>query len=464
MSRSVVLVQPPESQRQFTRRGTLLPPLGLAMLGSVLRENGHAVRIVDCEGQKLSWDDLAAEMRRSRPDIVGITSTSFTVKQVVKTAQIADENTDALVVVGGPHATVQPLSLLEGSGHVDVTVQNEGEETMLEIVRAFEADSGLEGVDGIGFRKSGKAVLNRPRAPIADLDSLPFPAWDLIPQDAWKNYWDPRCNGHPVVTLQTNRGCPYHCTFCSESTIYGKGVRFKTAARVVDEICHCVDELRVKGISVVDSIFTLRPKLVESVCDEIISRKLDVSWFCNSRVDSLPERLLAKMKKAGCIRIYFGVETGTSKGLVQINKKATLSQARSAVADCKRHGVRTEAGFIIGLPGQTMADICDTVEFAKVLNADSTQFSVLLPLPGTQIYDGLVEAGIDISTMGGGLNSPDVSLCELTCKELRDAQKWAYRSVYLRRQYVLTQLRKVGPKGLADDVFRLVGFVKYMLR
>lgn len=464
MTKSIVLVQPPESQRQFTRKGTLLPPLGLVMVGSVLRENGHVVRIIDCEGQKLSWDGLATELRHSRPDIVGITSTSFTVKQVMKTAQIAGENTDALVVVGGPHATVQPLSLLDDSGHVDVTVQNEGEVTMTEIVRAIERGVGLEDVDGIGFRKNGKAVLNRPRTPIADLDALPFPVWDLIPRDAWKNYWEPRCNGHPVVTLQTNRGCPYQCTFCSESTIYGRGVRFKTAARVVDEIDFCVNELHVKGISVVDSIFTLRPKLIESVCDEIISRNLKVSWFCNSRVDSLPEYLLSKMKKAGCIRIYFGVETGTSDELVQINKKATLSQARKAVAACKRHGVRTEAGFIIGLPGQTMADIRDTVEFAKVLNADSTQFSVLLPLPGTQIYDGLVEVGIDLPRMDGGFNSPGVSLCALTCEELRDAQKWAYRSVYLRRQYVLAQLRKTNLKGFVNDVSRLAGFVKYMAR
>ena len=464
MSKSVVLVQPPESQRQFTRRGTLLPPLGLATVGSVLRQDGHAVRILDCEGQKLSWEGLAAELARSKPDIVGITSTSFTVRQVVKTAQVTDENTDALVVVGGPHATVQPTSLLDDSEYIDITVQNEGEETMTELVRAVEAGSSFEGIDGIGFRKNGRVVLNKPRTPIANLDCLPFPAWDLIPQDAWKNYWEPRCNRHPVVTLQTNRGCPYQCTFCSEFTIYGKGVRFKTAARIADEISYCVDKLHVKGISIVDSIFTLRPKLVESVCDELISRKLDVLWFCNSRVDSLHERLLSKMKKAGCIRIYFGVEAGTNEGLAIVNKKATLSQASQAVSACKKHGVRTEAGFIIGLPSQTMADIRGTVEFAKSLNADSTQFSILLPLPGTKIYDNLMEAGAGFPKMAGGFNSPDISLCDLTCRELRDAQKWAYRSVYLRRQYVLDQLTKARLGSIVNDFSRLVGFVKYMAR
>ena len=213
----------------------------------------------------------------------------------------------------------------------------------------------------------------------------------------------------------------------------------------------------------VDSIFTLRPALVEAVCDEIISRNLDVSWFCNSRVDSLREDMLPKMKRAGCIRIYFGVETGTADGLIQVNKKATLEQAVDALSACKRHGVRSEAGFIMGLPRQTRKDMLETVEFAKRLNADSTQFSILLPLPGTAVFDSMVEMGINVPDADGGFNLPNVSLCDLSCRELREMQKRAYRTVYLRPEYVLGQLRKMGPHTIKNDVARLAGFVRYMI-
>lgn len=462
MTASVVLIQPPESQRRFTRRGTLLPPLGLASVASALRQSGSRVRILDCEGQGLSWIDLTRDLERMKPDIVGITSTSFTMQQVARTARVAKE-TGAFVVVGGPHASLQPQSLLEAHVHVDAVVQNEGEITMTELVDRVERGADLGGVPGVAFRKDGRIVLNEPRTPIADLDTLPFPAWDIIPPGAWKNYWDPRCNAHPVVTLQTNRGCPYNCAFCSEFVIYGKGVRFRSAPKIVDEMEYCIERFGAKGVSIVDSIFTLRPALVEAVCDEIISRNLDVSWFCNSRVDSLRDGMLPKMKKAGCIRIYFGVETGTTDGLIQVNKKATLGQAVEALSACKRHGVRSEAGFIMGLPRQTRKDMLATVEFAKRLNADSTQFSILLPLPGTAVFDSMVEMGINIPDADGGFNLPNVSLCDLSCQELREMQKLAYRAVYLRPEYVLGQLRKIGRRTIKNDAARLAGFVRHMI-
>lgn len=439
-----------------------MPPLGLASVASVLRQEGHRVGILDCGGQGLSWDDLAGDLERAKPDIVGITSTSFTVQQMARTARVAKEKTGAFVVVGGPHASLQPRPLLDAHEHVDAVVCNEGETTMAELVGRVESGAGLEGVLGAGFRRNGRTVMNEPRAPIADLDGLPFPAWDIVPPSAWKNYWDPRCNAHPVVTLQTNRGCPYSCSFCSEFVIYGKGVRFRSAPRIVDEIEYCTERFGAKGISVVDSIFTLRPALVEAVCDEIIARNLDVSWFCNSRVDSLREDLLPKMKRAGCIRIYFGVEAGTDDGLIRVNKKATLEQAVGALAACRKHGVRSEAGFIMGLPGQTRKDMQETIRFAKRLNADSTQFSILLPLPGTAVFDDMVEMGIDIPDAGSGFNLPKVSLCKLSCRELQKMQRLAYRSVYLRPGYVLGQLRKVGLRTIRNDAARLAGFVRYM--
>lgn len=463
MAVSVTLIQPPESQRKFTRRGTLLPPLGLASLGSILRQKGSRVSILDCEGQRLSWNDLAAELERVKPDIVGITSTSFTVQQVARTARLAKERAGAFVVVGGPHASLQPRSLLDTCEHVDAVVLNEGEVTMSEMMEHLDGGAGLEGVPGVGFRKSDGIVLNESRMPIADLDGLPFPAWDLIPPGAWNNYWDPRCNAHPVVTLQTNRGCPYNCSFCSEFTIYGKGVRFRSAPRIVDEMEYCVERFGAKGISVVDSIFTLRSSLVEAVCDEIISRNLDVSWFCNSRVDSLREDILPKMKRAGCIRIYFGVEAGTEDGLIRVNKRATMEQAVKALSACRRHGVNSEAGFIIGLPGQTRGDMLEAVKFAKLLNADSTQFSILLPLPGTAVFDSMIEMGINAPDASGGFNLPSVSLCDLSCQELQEMQKFAYKAVYARPGYVLGQLRKMGPRTLKGDAARLMGFVRYMI-
>lgn len=462
----MLLVQPPQTQRGFTRSGTLLPPLGLATLAASLRLNDVDVKILDAEGQLSSWREISAEIASYRPDVVGITCTSYTVRQAAEVARISKEQSHAITVIGGPHPSIDPVGLIRDFSEVDVTVQNEGEATIVDLVACLEGDRGLRLVDGIAFRSGGEVIVNKPRIQLRNLDDLPLPAWDLLPSRVWKNYWDPRAARFPIATLQTNRGCPHQCIYCSEPKVYGPGVRFKSAARVVDEIQYDQEKFGVREVSIVDSVFTLSPRKVEEICDEIAARRIDISWACNSRVDKIEPSILRKMKRAGCHRIYFGVETGSEEELPLIKKRTTLPQVRRAIRLCKDNAVHCEAGFILGLPGQDMRQIGRTVEFARTLNADSTQFSILLPLPGTAVFKMAEQMGIDLPNYwDAGFNAPRVTLCNLSVQQLLKAQKWAYRSVYFRPEYLLSQLRRI--RSIADlryDVSRLSRFARYMSR
>lgn len=459
----VLLVQPPNSQRSFTRSGTLLPPLGLASVAAYLRLHDVCVKIVDAEGQRLGSLEIEREIHSYRADIVGITCTSFTVTPAIEVAKITKKVSSATTVIGGPHVSLNPHGLLKDFSEVDITVQNEGEITMLELTQCLEKGLDLRNVDGVSFRSRQGLTTNKPRT-MLNLDDLPQPAWDLLPRSVWKNYWDPRARRFPIATLQTNRGCPHQCIYCSEPKIYGRGVRFRTASNVVDEIQRDQEMLGIRELSVVDSVFTLWPKRVIEICDEIISRRLDISWACNSRVDTIRPDLLSKMKKAGCHRIYFGVETGSQDELPLIRKRITLDQVRRAVAICKKNMVHVETGFIIGFPRESMNQVKETIEFARSLSADSTQFSILLPLPGTEVYQMAAEMGIELPPYwNAGFNSPKVTLSALSVRELIRAQNWAYRRTYFKPRYLVEQLARIRSlNDLKYNISRIDRFLRYI--
>jgi radical SAM superfamily enzyme YgiQ (UPF0313 family) len=297
---------------------------------------------------------------------------------------------DCITVFGGIHPTIFPEDVLNNK-YVDVVCVGEGETTMLELLQTMHKGEGLNKVAGILYKEKGKIIKNQARPLIQDLDDVPFPARDLLPMNDYlftnvgRVGWE---LPSPSTSMITSRGCPFQCTFCSSHLTFGRKVRYRSPKNVVDEIEHLVNKYKVKGISFVDDTFTLNSKRTSAICSEIISRGINVQWMCMGRVDTTSKELLEDMKKAGCISIGYGIESGSQHVLDEyIKKNISLEAAQKAIKITKEVGLTSVAYFMIGTPGETMGDINKTIEFAKKLNPDAVNFSITIPMPGTEMFD-----------------------------------------------------------------------------
>jgi anaerobic magnesium-protoporphyrin IX monomethyl ester cyclase len=396
----ILLIYPyfrPKNDRSVFR----FPPLGLAYLASVLKTQGHLLRIVDCTF--MSKKDALLSAKDFSAEIIGIYCMSGMLDDCLFFARQFRDGAK-LLIAGGPLPTCDPEIFLSD---FDIVVRGEGELTLLEVVRAYESGGGYENIDGIVFREplsSGKTISTKPRQFVENLDTLPFPARDLLPNSSYIAYGK-RKNGFSITTIASTRGCPFECEFCS-NVIFGGSYRERSAKNVVDEI-ERVLELGYDRISFTDDVFTLNNQRVIEICDEIRKRNLDFSWECLGRVDSMDEQLAGAMKKAGCFRIFFGIESGSKRILKLMNKHISLDQARSAVLAASKAGIETGAFFIIFYPGDTEGSILETLDFAASLPLDYLGLTPPYILPGTSLHDRIlstdtkfIELNSSISTIG----------------------------------------------------------------
>lgn len=366
------------------------PPLGLGYIASYLQERGYSVSIVDCTF--LDYGEALRRVRALKPSVIGIYS-MFTMKaQTLRLAQALREDSH-LLICGGPLPTTDPLSFLDS---FDIVVAGEGEQTVYELMKAYEKGEGFSQVDGLIYKEQEGTLLKAhqrghdrivqtpPRKLIPDLDSLPLPAWDLFENESYKDYYRKR-HSYTTTSIMTSRGCPFQCDFCSKP-IFGDTFRERTAGNIVDEV-EKVLSLGYERVFFNDDCFTLTKQRVFDVCDEIVRRGLNFKWECLSRVDTLDKEAAERMKKAGCTRIFFGLESGSDEILRVMNKKATALRAREAVEVAASAGIKTGAFFILGYPGETNETLLDTIEFATSLPLDYLSFTMPYPIPGTGLYE-----------------------------------------------------------------------------
>ncbi len=378
---TVTLVYPyfhPQNDTSIFR----FPPLGLGYIAAYLEKHGISVEIVDCTF--LTQSAAVEKIRRSNPKIIGIQS-MFSMKN--KSLELAKQlrNDCELLVAGGPLATSNPELFLQD---FDVVVIGEGEQTMLEIVlEAFEQGD-FSGINGIVYKeKETNQIKHTPeRHLIEDLDSIPFPSRELFDNQAYKKFYSEKF-GYATTAVMTSRGCPFSCDFCSKP-IFGDQFKWRTAVNVVDEIEEVL-ALGYNRIWFADDCFTLNPKRLMGICDEIVKRGLKIDWECLSRVDTLDSEVVKKMKQAGCVRMFFGIESGNDSILALMKKQITISQAREAVSLCEVNNVRAGAFFIIGYPGEDENTVLNTIEFASSLPLDYLSFTMPYPIPGTRLYERL---------------------------------------------------------------------------
>jgi anaerobic magnesium-protoporphyrin IX monomethyl ester cyclase len=354
------------------------PPLGLGYIAATLKAHGVSVELVDCTF--MSEEEALEKIRNSRPRIIGMQVMFSMKEEALHMARLLRGDCE-LLVAGGPLPTSNPEEFLSS---FDVVAVGEGEQTMLQLVRAFQDGTGLMGVTGIVFKNSGKVRYTGARGFIEDLDRVPFPSREMFDNEAYKRYYAGRM-GYTSTSVMTSRGCPFQCDFCSRP-VFGNKFRSRTAANVADEVEE-VKRLGYERVWFADDCFTLNRTRLLNICDEIVRRRIRIGWECLSRVDTVDPTVAERMKRAGCVRVFFGIESGNDSILKVMKKDATVEQAKNAVNIFKNAGVQTGAFFILGYPGEDDETVLDTVDFASSLPLDYLSFTFPYPIPGTPLFE-----------------------------------------------------------------------------
>ncbi|MEM0441341.1 MAG: radical SAM protein [Candidatus Caldarchaeum sp.] len=368
------------------------PPLGIGYISSYLRSFGYKVDIIDCTFRR--FDEVVEKASRSK--VVGIYSMLSMVKTAIDIARALRNRVD-LLIAGGPMPSAYPAKFLDD---FDIVVRGEGEETMLEIMNEMDSSMNFERVRGIYISKhlieknvirvwanGGGHFFTGERPLIKNLDELPFPARDLYDNEFYKQYYR-RLYRYTMTSMIASRGCPFSCDFCWRPD-YGRVYRTRSPENIADEM----EEIRYKygyeRIWFADELFIANRKHVLKLCDEIISRKLDVLWECLARADLMDTEVAKAMKKAGCHKVIFGLEAGDDRTLQLMNKKLTIKQSKKAVHTSVKAGLKVGAFFILGYPGETNETMLKTIKLASSLPLDYFSMTVPYPLPGTKLYENV---------------------------------------------------------------------------
>ena len=401
---SITLVNP--AQEVYAAHPS--PPVWLAYLQAVLKQNGVEVKVIDeAAGQKV---------KNISTDWVGVTVTTPTTKKVYSLIEKLDEK----IVLGGPHVSIFPQEALQ---HADKVVVGEGEKSVLEIF------------------SSNKKVLSNTL--IEDIDTLPFPDWSGLPI---KNY-RAATRKHPYLSILTSRGCPHQCVFCYKG-IFGNLFRVRSPENIVDEIEMLIDKYGIREIAIIDDSFTISKIRTKKICEEIIARGLDIKWTAPNgvRVDTVDLELLKLMRKSGCYQLAFGIESGNQQVLDMIGKRINLQQIRNAVKWAKEAGIETIGFFMIALPFDTEKTMQETIDFAKELDPTYIQFTITTPYPGTKLYDLVEKEGEflikDWSKYGSYSGKAYYNYGALNSELVERMYKKAFKEIYSRPGYVLKRVAK----------------------
>ena len=374
------------------------PPLGLGYLASNVPEGRRGdVTIVDGTFMR-SLDELLARLSAARPDLAGIYFDTMNYDTGVRIARRLKEE-GVFVLAGGPHATVLPETIAD---FVDGVVLGEGELTFAEIVRREEFRD-LSGVAGALYRGEDGIVRNADREPVADLDSLAFPARRLLDMErymaAW-HYLDILDIGIRGTTVVASRGCPFDCTYCQPTLcrIFGKRPRMRSARDIVAEIMELKRDYGVQGIFFHDDTLTANRAWLNELCDRLIADSPGVLWACNARADIHDDDIFKKMHRAGLRYMHIGVESGNQRILDEIyRKRIRLGDIGKTIASAKRAGIRAGCFFMLGAPTETREELRRTIRFAASLDIDEATFNITTPLPGTHLFEIVRGLGYRIS-------------------------------------------------------------------
>jgi radical SAM superfamily enzyme YgiQ (UPF0313 family) len=435
--------------------------IGLGYLGAVLEKKGYEVDVIDCQLLKLSSEGFRSEIIKRQPNVVGVTSSTLTYQNALKLVKIAKEACpNCITVAGGPHVTFWDDKALQECPELDVVVRKEGENTLSELVQRIEAGQSYYDVIGTTCRKNGKIVKNPDRPYIEDLDSLPFPSRHLWPMERFRQYED-------ILYLATSRGCVYWCEFCSTVRMHGRKYRMRSPKNVVDELEFLHKTYNISKFTFCDDAFTVDQPRTETLCNEILKRGLKIEWNCGTRVDMLTRDLLVKMKEAGCVSVWFGVESGSQQVLDAMKKGITPELTMKVLGWVREIGIKPIPNVILGFPGETKESAWETIKFVEKIAPDEVGFyNVATPFPGTPMYDTVKEKGwlrvTDFDMYD--TTHPIFETPWLSMKDLGKLREGAFHHFYLRRAYFFDKRRRFKLQTAMVVAANLIADVKLKLQ
>lgn len=406
----VLLIEPPiNAFTGLVKRGY---PIGLCMLAAVAHREGLAeVKVYDVDksaapsdgldfvnqrehmARYLSgvgdpnhavWSPLRQALATFQPDVVGITTMTIQYASALQTARIVKEwNRDCVVMMGGPHASVMPRLMIDWP-HTDIVVKGEGEDAFLEILKRLHVNRrDVEGIPGV-ITKNNSGDAETPPQEVDRLDDLPFPDRSALMKP---ESYSPEDMG----LILTSRGCPYHCSYCSNFT---RKTRFRSVANVLAEVGEVQKVYGTKQFMFKDDSFTLRRERVADFCRQIVEQRIDMLWECTTRLDLLDDGLMSLMKRAGCNRVGVGIESGDDEMLSVYNKRLTKQQIRERVKVLQRSGIFWTGYFMMALPMEREEQVLKTLEFMTELKPSYAAIGVYKPYPGTRLFTMAEELGL----------------------------------------------------------------------
>ena len=448
MSTDILLVFPPNNMDAVLGKGktfvTALEPLGLLSVAAMAEKCGYSVKFLDAFAQGIGIKEILEHIKEIKPKAVGISSLTSDGTVTFKLCQeIKEKFPGIFLILGNVHASIFADYFIR-EAKVDLVVHGEGEYTIVKVMDALKNGGSFSLIKGISYRDGEKIINTGPAEIIMNLDDLPWPARHLVNLNdyGWSfHYFPARFRKKPkqMRLMMSSRGCPTGCTFCAVHS--GRRVRFISAQKVFNEMMHLITKYGADHIFFMDPLFVgHRGRLLE-FCDMIIKNKVDITWDCEAHINYINKDILMLMKKAGCVHIYYGIESGVQRLLDLVGKKTKIEMIEQVMHWTREAGIETMGLFMLGLPTETRQETLKTIKFAKKLPIKHAQFAITTPYPGSALYNQLIEEGKIKNPYDWDRYSAYASFSDndaiwvpdgRTSDELKKLQKYAIRSFFLR--------------------------------
>jgi radical SAM superfamily enzyme YgiQ (UPF0313 family) len=422
-----------------------VPPTSLLVVAALLEREGVEVDLIDMEAEGLSYEDTLERIRLFTPDLLGFTVTSWSFHSVIRWIKKFKADCAIPVLVGGEHLRLYPEETMSHEA-IDFCITGEAELPLPEFISAFREGRSFHGIRSLCFRENGQVVIDRTIRYVEDINSIPFPARHLIKNERYENVLSRKKNFTAIIT---SRGCPFNCAFCTHNH---QKYRARSPENVVDEIEFNLKNFNIREFDIYDSTFTADEKRVIRICEEIRRRKLAVGFTVRSRVDIVSREMIDSLKSAGCHTILYGIESSNPDILKMMNKQISLDQVMKTVSYTKQRGMKALGFFLFGFPGETRQTIEETIRFSLALPLDYALYSILLPMPDTDIYTYYREHGLGDYWKEYTLDEASVGLIEfigtgVTRAETSQLALEAYKRFYFRPRIIWNRLKTLGSIG-----------------
>ncbi len=422
-----------------------VPPISLLLVAALLEREGVEVDLIDMEAENLSYVTTLARIREFAPDLLGFTVTTWSFHSILGWIRKFKADTAIPVLVGGEHIRLYPHETMSYDA-IDYCIVGEAERPLPEFIGAFREGLPFEGIKSVGYKKNGRVIIDRTLQYVEDINTVPFPARHLIKNELYENILSRKKN---FTALISSRGCPFSCAFCSHNQLK---YRARSPENVVDEIELNLKSYDIRDFDIYDSTFTADERRVIAICEEIRRRKLDVGFTVRSRVDVVSKEMIKSLKSAGCHTILYGIESSNPDILKMMHKGISTEQVMRTVSYTKKCGINTLGFFLLGFPGETRQTIKDTIRFSLELPLDYALYSILMPMPDTEIYAYYRKRGLSDYWADYTLDESKTDLIEFIGTEVSRAETaelalQAYKRFYFRPSIIWNRMKKLRSLG-----------------